>query len=307
MKLTTTSIIIIFGVLALMLLACIPLTLLAAPIIVSRQPAEVNFPPTVQVTYAPAPTLPVPTATAQPATQAASPTSIALPAATQVSYCDWAEFVKDVSVPDGSTFSAGETFSKTWRVKNRGTCSWSPDYMLVFNSGDALGGTTEVRLPAYVAPGQTVDISVPLTAPAAAGHYVGYWTLRNPAGVLFGSGDKANTPFYVDIITQVDLPHGTVTGSICYPGEFIPGMAVYFEKVDNTDAFQFLLPENSHTFSFLLPNGTYYVRAWTQQYHLEGAYVNPDGIMKSFTINGGQTTAGIRICDWSPAQHSPGQ
>ena len=85
-----------------------------------------------------------------------------------------------------------------------------------------MGATTAVRLPGNVAPGQTVDVSVTLTAPASAGYHIGYWMLRNPSGALFGAGNKANEAFYVEIKTKVDLPHGTVTGSLCYPSEFNP-------------------------------------------------------------------------------------
>ena len=91
------------------------------------------------------------------------------PVPTAVSYCDWAAFVKDVSVPDGTRLSPGETFTKIWRLQNRGTCTWTPDYMLVYTSGDPMGATTAIRLPGYVAPGQTVDMSITLTAPASAG------------------------------------------------------------------------------------------------------------------------------------------
>jgi hypothetical protein len=41
-----------------------------------------------------------------------------------------------------------------------------------------------------------VDVSISLTAAATSGHYVGYWILRNSAGVLFSSGDKADKAFY---------------------------------------------------------------------------------------------------------------
>ena len=171
-----------------------------------------------------------------------------------------------------------------------------------------MGGTTALRLPAYIAPGQSADISVSLTAPSTPGHYTGYWMLRNPAGALFGSGDGANEPFYVDIYTQTQqLQHGTVTGTICYPGDFPPAMTLYFESANSSDAIQFYVPENSINFSFLLPNGIYYARAVAPGVDLEGAYINPDRTMKTFVIKGGQTTSGIRICDWEPSPHSQGQ
>ena len=310
MKLTTNKILLIFGVLALMLLACIPLTLFAAPFIVSGRAEEANSLPTIQAqfTSTPVPTLPAPLPTVLPPTVVVvTPTNVPIPTATQVTYCDWAAFVKDVTIPDGSKIAAGEPFVKTWRLKNRGTCSWSPDYRLVFNSGDQMGETSAVRLPAYVAPGQSVDVSVTLTAPADSGHYTGYWMLRNPSGEMFGTGDKPTTPVYVDIYSKAVLPHGTVTGSICYPSEFNPALIVYFERADHADVIQFQVPENTPTFSFLLPNGTYYVRAKAPDYNLEGAFVNPDLTMKSFVIKGGQTTTGISICDWGTAPHSWGQ
>src|SRR5262245_52431934 len=89
-----------------------------------------------------------------------------------------------------------------------GACTWTADYMLVFTSGEPMGGTTAIRLPGNVAPGQAVDVSVTLTASAKRGHYIGYWMLRNSSGVLFGYGDRANQAFYVDINVD-DLPHGT--------------------------------------------------------------------------------------------------
>jgi hypothetical protein len=313
MKFTTNSILFIFAVLALMMLACIPIALVSIPFVTARQTQPVNSLATIQARFTPTallPTVPPPTTTPLPPTViVVPPTNTPFPATyTPVSYCDQAMFVKDVTVPDGSTFAPGETFTKTWRVKNRGTCAWSPDYLLVFNSGEQMGGTIALRLPAYIAPGQSADISVSLTAPSAPGHYIGYWMLRNPAGVLFGSGSSADEPFYVDIFTKERrLQHGTVTGSICYPSDFPPAMTLYFENAASDDVIQFYVPENSIDFSFLLPNGTYYARAVASGFDLEGAYINPDRTMKTFVINGGQTTSGIRICDWDVSPHSRGQ
>jgi hypothetical protein len=248
-----------------------------------------------------------PTSTPLPPTATAVPaTNTPLPTATAVSYCDWVTFVKDVSIPDGTKFSSGDTFTKTWRLKNRGTCTWTPDYMLVFASGDQMGGTTAVRLPGYVSPGQTVDVSVTLTAPAKRGHYVGYWMLRNPAGTLFGFGDSANKAFYVDINVE-DLPHGEVSGTFFYPSEFNPPLTLYFENAVTGEIIQFSIPESNPTYKVLLPNGTYYAYAWAPNYNLQGAYVFENLTMKPFVVKGGQLTGGINLTDWSPYPHSRGQ
>lgn len=318
MKITTNTILILLGIFALGLVALIPMGIVAASMLspVPQQPTvnvQATLDAIVQQTVVAltqtAPTqTPVPP-TVIPATSTPLPTATFVPTSTPVTYCDWASFVKDVTIPDGTLMETGEVFTKTWRIKNRGTCTWTPDYMLVFTSGDAMGSTTALRLPGYVAPGQTVDISVTLTAPDKAGDYVGYWMLRNPSGTLFGSGDKANKAFYVEIeaIRPTDeLPHGEVSGTISYPSEFNPPMMLYFQNVTTGEVIQYSVPENALSFKFLLPNGTYYVYAWAPGYNLEGAYVNADGRMKQFTIYGGLTTTIIIISDFRPTHHQPG-
>jgi len=119
--------------------------------------------------------------------------------ASAASACDWAQFVADVTIPDGTTFAPNVAFTKTWRLKNIGTCTWTTSYSLVFDSGSKMGGPTSVNLPKSVAPGQTVDISIGLTAPSGAGHYIGYWKFKNASGVLFGIGSTFNKAWWVEI------------------------------------------------------------------------------------------------------------
>jgi hypothetical protein len=124
------------------------------------------------------------------------------------SRCDAASFVSDVTYPDGSNVPLGGTFTKIWRLKNTGTCTWNASYALVFVSGDRLNAPTALALPTNVGPGQTVDLAVNLTAPNQTGHYRGYWKLRNPSNVLFGIGAAADGNFYVD----VSVTGYTITG-----------------------------------------------------------------------------------------------
>jgi hypothetical protein len=85
--------------------------------------------------------------------------------AAAASYCDWAQFVADVTIPDGTSFAPGAAFTKTWRLKNIGTCAWNTSYALVYASGEKMGTTTVVNLPSSVAPGATIDLTVNMTAP----------------------------------------------------------------------------------------------------------------------------------------------
>ena len=50
-----------------------------------------------------------------------------------------------------------------------------------------MSGPATQALTGNVDPGQTMDISVILKAPATPGNYKGYWKLRNAAGVLFAT------------------------------------------------------------------------------------------------------------------------
>lgn len=109
-------------------------------------------------------------------------------------------FVDDVTIPDGTEFSPGASFSKTWRVRNAGTCSWSPDYALTFVGGDQLGAPATIALSATVNPGESVDLTVPLTAPSAEGSYRGDWKIQNEDGEVFGTGTNGQGSMWFEII-----------------------------------------------------------------------------------------------------------
>jgi hypothetical protein len=117
-----------------------------------------------------------------------------------VTLCDAAEFVGDITIADGSSIDPGADFTKTWRIQNVGTCSWTPAYALVFVSGDRMNAPLGLGVPGNVNPGQSIDLSVSMTAPSGNGQYQGYWKLRNPAGGLFGIGAQAQTAFWVRVI-----------------------------------------------------------------------------------------------------------
>lgn len=109
-------------------------------------------------------------------------------------------FVKDVTVPDMTRLEAGKAFDKVWRLRNAGTCTWTPAYDLVFVSGQRMGAPESQVLARSVAPGETVDVSVRLRAPVDDGLYFGRWMLRNDEDVLFGLGASGNAPFWAQIL-----------------------------------------------------------------------------------------------------------
>lgn len=126
--------------------------------------------PTVTPTFPPAITV-----TPSPAVALTSPAGS----------CYGLTFVSDVTIPDNTTMTPGQQFTKTWRVRNSGTCEWQTGFRLNFTGGEAMGGSS-VSLSSAVQPGNTADLSVTLTAPTTAGTYRGNWRMANASGTFFG-------------------------------------------------------------------------------------------------------------------------
>ena len=149
--------------------------------------------PTPTLTFTPAPPSPTPTITNTPLPTATfTPTLNPLP-------CNAAQFVSDVTIPDGTIFPPKARFTKVWRLRNVGTCTWTSQYALAFLSGERMGAPNVLGLAINVLPGQSVDLSAELVAPNQAGTYRGNWMLRDPQGNLFGIGSRYNNPFWVQI------------------------------------------------------------------------------------------------------------
>lgn len=111
-----------------------------------------------------------------------------------------AEFVQDITYLDLTSVKAGERFTKVWRIRNSGTCTWTPKYSIVFTYGDRMNGISPKPLGATVLPGETIDISVDLIAPKNPDIYQGNWMLQDETGDLFGTGSGPNNYFWVAIV-----------------------------------------------------------------------------------------------------------
>jgi hypothetical protein len=177
--------------------------------------------------------LSVPTVVSPTETQAVTPTqtsSTVTPSltpspkassTTAVKACDQAEAGTpiDVTIPDDTQMAPGQTFTKVWRLRNSGTCSWSKDYSIAVFSGEAMNASSSVPLPNKIEPGQSMDISVDLVAPTSAGTYQGNWKLRNTSGVWFGIGPGGSSPFWVRIKV---VGNGTITPGTATPATATP-------------------------------------------------------------------------------------
>ena len=156
-------------------------------------PTATPIPPTATLPPLPPTPTPIPV----------PPTNTPLPAATAVKLdcINRVGNARDVTVPDNTVIKPGTAFTKTWKIKNAGTCPWTEGYQLVFVAGDRMEGKQAVAIPPTKA-GADVDVSISLIAPFAAGKYKGYWQLRDITGKQFGTGEASNIAWWVAITVK---------------------------------------------------------------------------------------------------------
>jgi len=154
--------------------------------------------PTTQPTQAPTATRVPPTAT-QPAPTAIPPTPTRIPPTATPIPCYQVKFIEDITIPDGTKIVAGNSFTKTWRLRNSGSCTWDTRFDIAFVDGTQMTSTKIWDLTKEVKPGETVDISIDMTAPSTVGNYQANFQMVNPNGVRFGTGADSKGSFWVKI------------------------------------------------------------------------------------------------------------
>jgi hypothetical protein len=173
---------------------------------------------------------------------------------------DGATFVRHVTLPNDSTVMPGQSYVKTWELRNSGRNVWNSNYRLVFRSGDRLGAPTEVTVPA-ASPNQRVNVSVQLNIPSnlGPGTYTGYWQMRNSQGTYFGDqisyrlrvGDSqppGGNGVDVSLVSVSDIPESLSPGQI-----FRPSITVHVDQGQliccTSTRGDMLLPYFSHNYS----------------------------------------------------------
>jgi hypothetical protein len=238
---------------------------------------------------------------------------------------DAAKFLADVSVPDNSVIAANAPFNKIWRLKNTGSCTWDNSYLVHY-----ISGATMTQSPGYwivepgqtVAPGQSVDVSVGMTAPVESGLYQSYWGLKKENGQFIPIQGGANgNSFYVKIRVNNDAAIGQVTdASIGIDLEQGSGVActadsTYFVQASITAdgptsayyeigstagqiaAGNFQTSPDSGLSPFITGTLTF-DRADTQRIALRfvGPYPYPDDITVNLRVNGGEFHSAKLAC-----------
>lgn len=163
-------------------------------------------------------------------TSTATPTRSATATASGITGCtNDLTFIADMSVPDGTIVTAGSTLTKTWRVRNDGSCAWNANYTFRQINGDALTAAT-VSAP-IVGAGQQVDISVTLTVGDDVDTYDenerATFRMFSPSGIAFG-----DSPFVEVDIILADAPDPNCTDSATFTSEPLSP----FDRGDDADS-----------------------------------------------------------------------
>jgi uncharacterized protein YkwD len=215
MSIKTLSIILLMGI---VLTAC------------GGQPTQITVIPTEPPATTEAPATETPTQAEIVATGVTQVTDTATPSATLIPTAfapenaadctNLASFVSDVTIPDNTPVTAGATFTKTWRVQNKGTCIWWSGYTLTHYSENAMSAPASVPLP-VTNPGETADISVDLVAPSVAGTYRGNFVIKNPAGLIMQIDEDSRLWLIINV-TSAPTGAPTSTSATAVPGSASP-------------------------------------------------------------------------------------
>jgi uncharacterized protein YkwD len=114
-------------------------------------------------------------------------------------------FFGDVTVPDDTFFRQEEHFTKTWKLRNEGSCTWGEGYILAFAGGELLNAPLSVPLAGSgptgeIAPGDIFTVSVDMAAPAQGGTYISRGLIEDPEGTRFGLGASRQDVIYTRIV-----------------------------------------------------------------------------------------------------------
>lgn len=115
-------------------------------------------------------------------------------------------------------------------------------------------------------------------------------------------------------VAQFD--NGTVTGSVCFPGESIPEMTLYFEEITRGDLAYQDHPKDQDSYSIIIPPGAYIAYAYPLDEPGPGGMYSQavacglgaectDHAPIIFEVNPGEETSGVNICDWYAQEDVP--
>lgn len=95
-------------------------------------------------------------------------------------------FIKDVTIPDGTSIPVNTSFEKTWRVKNIGTVVWKDRYLKRMTPFSDLLCSSPAMVPIpETHPGETIDLTVTFETPHLPGSCRTDWKTSDARGNLY--------------------------------------------------------------------------------------------------------------------------
>lgn len=132
-----------------------------------------------------------------------------------------------------------KAFVMSWEFKNTGTCIWTSEYKMIFESGERLteADTFGIIPGGYkIQPGEILTVTIQMKAPSAPGTYESTFKMIDP---------KGNHVIIPGVITKVGTPS---TGNLTSPGDLryeyscVPGSVTislkWKDRSDNEEGFR---------------------------------------------------------------------
>ncbi len=217
---------------------------------------------------------------------------------------DNSQFISDITIPDGYIVEPGQTYSKTWRLKNIGSTTWESGYQLAFVSGEKMGAPSSIDVPS-TAPGGYANIRVNIIGPEKDGTHQGYWRMQNLQGTYFGetvrievvvnsgnTGGGQITVFDVSPASPADTDSVHVVGRILPASDF---RSMRFKMGNQTIEMpnpkwvgdQYEISTDWNTSS--LPAGNYSIVFEIASVG-DTSWSNPERMVKTYTLLGSAST-----------------
>ncbi len=95
--------------------------------------------------------------------------------------------ISEPTYPAGAIIPRGELFWKEWVIQNIGTCTWTPEWEFVFDSGWQIGNT-RFHMNRTTAPGETLNVRLAMVPDQRDdGNYYSTYVFEAPDGTQYGT------------------------------------------------------------------------------------------------------------------------
>ena len=130
------------------------------------------------------------------------PVSPALGYETDITDCvDKIGFVTDVTIPDGTILEKGQSVTKTWVLKNIGTCTVNKNYKILWTDTTMNNPQKMYDFNVEIKPDAEAEISITFNVQGQGKTRIGF-KLANSNGEIFGLGARGIGDLWVDYVVD---------------------------------------------------------------------------------------------------------